>query len=87
MHNLYTISNFLRFIPKLAVILTCSRFDYDITPDDKRVLYTYNKRAWSTTMPQKQHPVLPRNSMCNEIRERPDLGKSHHSGGTVLDSH
>lgn len=48
MHNLYTISNFLRFIPKLAVILTCSRFDYDITPDDKRVLYTYNKRAWST---------------------------------------
>ena len=27
------------------------------------------------------------NSMCNEIRERPDLGKSHHSGGTVLDSH
>ena len=42
MHNLYTISNFLRFIPKLAVILTCSRFDYDITPDDKRVLYTYN---------------------------------------------
>ena len=48
MHNLYTISNFLRFIPKLAVILTCSRFDYDITPDGKRVLYTYNKRAWST---------------------------------------
>ena len=56
MHNIYTISNFLRFIPKLAVILTCSLFDYDITPDDKRVLYTRGNKT--IAIKPLQHCIL-----------------------------